>query len=248
MLAKLSLIACAWSFFVLVYTASAKPTYPILLPRSSGSGVLKRGTISEGLNTNAQRLAAGLSPFPPVRRSTRVDSARRGTTSSTPTGGQIQVKLSTGGSLGYLTNGVSSGFYILTSTLADAATFTFSGPLLHRSTATTTNPYVAALIPTSRNNFVLNSVNAILGDAGATPPGATPQPNNDPANSQYDIESAIWSYDAASRGVVAQLVRDDGTVVQATVFMYGTFFYLSPDFAAVVKKFPTLKSVTFTLV
>ncbi|KAF9522200.1 hypothetical protein CPB83DRAFT_899834 [Crepidotus variabilis] len=163
------------------------------------------------------------------------------------TGGQIQVKLSSGGNLGYLSNGLISKFYTLTSTLTNAGTFTFSGNLLHRSTATTTSPYVGALIQTSRDDFVSNSINSVLGDAGATATGAKSQPNNDPSSSHYGIESAIWSHNLASGGVTAQLVKDNGTTPSASILMFGSFLYLTPDLAAVLKNFPTVKVVTFTL-
>ncbi|KAF9522199.1 hypothetical protein CPB83DRAFT_899833 [Crepidotus variabilis] len=225
MLAKQSIIA--WSFFVLyalTFAVSAKRTIFLC-----SSGI--QAPPADGLKTNAERLAAGLTPFPPVRRwlPTRVDSAKRGTTSSVPPSGQIQVKSSGGGDMGYLSNGLTYGFYTLTTSLINAGLFTISGNLLHRSTATTGSPYVAGLIPVSRDLLVANSVNAILSDAGATSPGAKPQPNNDPSTFNSDIESAIWSRDLASGSITAQLVKDDGTTVSVTIVTDGVFFFLTPD-------------------
>ncbi|KAF9523133.1 hypothetical protein CPB83DRAFT_60725 [Crepidotus variabilis] len=241
MFARLSLLA--WSFSLLwVCTASAKPTTEF--SRSSGIEV------SETLKTNAERLAAGLSPFPPVRRwlSSRVDSARRGVPSSIPTGGQILVRSDDGTSnLGYLSDGTVRGFYTLAPTLLGAGIFTSTGKLLHRSTATTESPYVAALIAVNRNILVAGTINAILGDSAATDPGAKAQPNNDPVFSGYDIESAIWTHDLGTGSVTAQLVQDDGTTVSTTIILFNDNFYLIPDPTTVLERYTAAQAVTFTL-
>lgn len=181
-------------------------------------------SLSERRETNADRLARGLSPLQPqsLRRGpSGTTSAKRSSVSPRPpvtVCGRLQVRSRlTGTSNGFVKNWSGgapiSGINFLSGFQPDLeVSITYSPSSLTRLNMLVTNPqfpapfYVGA---SSGNGILTPGVRSGLGftNVQQTPPG--PPTNN--------VGSAIWSFNPSSRKLQAFWVNPDSTVVEAVL-------------------------------
>lgn len=174
--------------------------------------------------TNADRMARGLSPLSPanLRRASGTDTARRGIVSPTPPTtetGRLQVRYQSGsGNAGYVRNWSGgapiSGVSFLggDEELRVSLTYTPSSPTQLNILAT--NPkfpapyYVGAA--GGLNKYESSSGNVMsFTNVDQTQPGSIP---TKPGTSSSYVESAIWTFDPSTKKLEATWINGDGSV------------------------------------
>ncbi|KAL4264893.1 Glycoside hydrolase family 131 protein [Pleurotus pulmonarius] len=196
-------------------------------------------TVIAKQETNAERLARGLTPLPPKFRSivpgflpTRSYGAKRGTVSPQPPSpntysGMVQVRNSEDRSIGYLKNWAG------TSTI-NGVNFGSEDEDLHVSFTLppgsngpfdilVTNPnfekphYAGVSTGSTPGSLAAQISNAIaFTNVPQTPPGSLPILGG--ATSVY-VESAIWFFDPETKEITAQFINPDGSK-PPTIFAY----------------------------
>jgi hypothetical protein len=179
-------------------------------------------------DSNAQRLARGLSPRAPkfsrmipgvapplVENVSRVSSAKRGVTSPTPDKtytGKLQVRYTDGTVAGFVRNwsggGTISGIAFVDAPLE--VKFTVSGPGPFDILATNPAfpaPYYVGASGSQTQNYGKESTLGFT-NVAQTPAGARPT---------NGYESAIWSFDPQSKKLSAKWVNPDGSSVNANL-------------------------------
>ncbi|KAJ7493697.1 hypothetical protein FB451DRAFT_1215152 [Mycena latifolia] len=223
-------------------------------------------TVKRDAATNAQRLARGLPPLPPKRRSGRAALARRSAGVPVSYTGTIQVtNAGTGAVVGYVyqASGSTNHFGVTTdmsSALSfmlsvDSTVVSSSGINIAATTSTyaTTWPYMGGIVGVINTNANLASGSPNF----AYVQGTSLTPDDSPAasvsNSYPTIEkseSAIWNYDASTGAISAQWINIDGSApATAIVYVAGSnALVLAGDASVFASSFPGSYAVTFTFV
>ncbi|KAJ7216403.1 hypothetical protein GGX14DRAFT_391232 [Mycena pura] len=190
--------------------------------------------------TNAERLARGLAPMPPSRRSPTAAHVPRASPLP-PISKQCQVKAvdaGTGTSYGLVGAAFSGGAYgdlgqtsasalgVAFSYPADgnpAARFNFATPqggtVTFPNGTTATYPFIGAVLSGSSTDGTLDSTSsnyAFLTGTTQSPAGSPPFASarnaySDVTNTPASIESAIWGFDPATQKITVQWVNPDGS-------------------------------------
>ncbi|KAG8983041.1 hypothetical protein FRB90_006353 [Tulasnella sp. 427] len=229
-----------------------------------------------GRMTNARRFAMGLPPLKPKgpRRGTRAASARRASTSMTPTTDNsrhcnILVKNANNPSItyGYATPSFPAyGVYgAVQGTQAGALEVSFNAPdapvsaqldFYAQNGPSQAYLYVGAVpgVFSTSEDLSPGSPNyAHLTATDHTAPGSPPVGGatsySDITGITADHESAIWGYNAATQEITAQWINTDGSAPPTHIVFGSGAFYLTSDPSKFNRLFQwNLPTVTFTCV
>ncbi|KAF8895506.1 hypothetical protein BD779DRAFT_1466907 [Infundibulicybe gibba] len=230
--------------------------------------VFPRMSPADGVQTNAKRLALGLSPMAPHRREN--DAARRSSPSSAPAitkRGYIQViNSANGGVLGYISkNSFSGAQYRYQPELSDALIVKFS---VDSAASSVTNARITS--ENSDTGFQILSLvqgrddtNPNIGSgsfhylyfasSAGTAPGSTPsQVDNSysaATGTPRAVESDVWSINLSSGSVTAQWINTDSSKPTTQFWTQSTALYAGSDSAAFVARYPSpITTVTLKFV
>lgn len=204
------------SILVLLFLALSSATARLQVKRQS-----QVPNVPE-LRTNAARLAAGLSPLPPVRRNpTRVEEKRTRTSSSPgcEDHNQEYIKVyckSSGNLIGYLKQDTVSGSikaYGITSSKDSAMQITFSStpsnPFDLSITGSGTYPYLGF----AGNDLTSGSsnANALVATKHTNPNSVASIVGNLYSSSFPSSESSVWAYNTGTKELTPQWVNSNGS-------------------------------------
>lgn len=177
--------------------------------------------------TNADRLARGLSPLSPVRRSTGTDSARRSVSSPLPpttVTGRLQVRYVNGGSnAGFVRNWEGgapiSGVSFLGGDEELQVSVTYSPTSPTGLDILATNPKFAAPFYVGASGglkkYESNSGDTLgFTNVGQTQPGSIPTQVGSVSSL---VESAIWTIDPSTKKLTATWINGDGSSFTPTL-------------------------------
>ncbi|KAG8909028.1 hypothetical protein FRB99_000131 [Tulasnella sp. 403] len=209
-LSILRLLFCAL-FFMVVSSAAIDRTNLAVGPYGTMVDSVKARSVSgDGLTTNAKRIAAGLPPFPPARR-TGTLSPRA---SPVPvTSGTLRARRLDGTPVDF---GETMEFTMLDIGLPRLVAHWTNSPLWHPGyyIGTAITDDTGVLQPGTFNYVYLTATSALTYD---------PRPVVDAENGIFAYESAIWLYHPADRSLTLQWINADGTSNPVTIFSQGFF-------------------------
>ncbi|KAH6889073.1 hypothetical protein BKA70DRAFT_1442690 [Coprinopsis sp. MPI-PUGE-AT-0042] len=197
--------------------ALAKPTFPNM-------GLARRVPTETGeYQTNAQRLAAGLSPMAPKRRfsPSKVGLAARAAASPISYSGTIAIRDNSGtASMGWMASGLASGNIVYTSSpsgkLPVSFTYYDSGSVFEIGVQDTANYRYVGVAGSTLGSNNANAFNLVR--TNSVPYGPPQTVGHSASSGPQGSESFIWKLNPTSNELTAVWVNPSGNVITPTYF------------------------------
>ncbi|KAH6911283.1 hypothetical protein BKA70DRAFT_1424028 [Coprinopsis sp. MPI-PUGE-AT-0042] len=192
--------------------------------------------MSNGYQTNAQRLRAGLPPLPPKRRfePTKATLAARSGPSPTPFSGYVQVRdYATNADLGWVGKVAINGrlLPVTAPNLRLPVGFTYYSPTNVFEMAVTDGASSWRYIGAQANQMTA-ATGAVFVRTNSVPSGSPPQSVGHSLQNSGPSESHVWKFDAATKEFTSTWVQPGGLAIDTYFHLQkngGNFLHFMPS-------------------